>query len=71
MLVERVAVCWLQLHHIDTLAPRQVADEKQAQHWSQLQGQADRRYHAALQQLMTVQRLGGEAQRREPPRATA
>ena len=58
LLAERATLCWLQIHHADTLAAQSLAQSRQhADFWAKRQSGAHRRYLSSLAALVTLRRL--------------
>jgi hypothetical protein len=58
LLAERATLCWLQIHHVDTLAAQSLSQSRQhADFWAKRQSGAHRRYHSSLAALVTLRRL--------------
>ena len=58
LLVERVIVCWLQVHHYELLAARNAAEEMGLDDSNQKQvDRAHKRFLAAIRALATVRKL--------------
>ena len=58
LLAERVILCWLQVHHADSLAAQAFTKStKVADFWSKRQASAHRRYLTSLAALVTLRRL--------------
>lgn len=58
LLAERAVLCWLQLHHADSLAAQAFTKStKVAEFWGKRQASAHRRYLTTLGALVTLRRL--------------
>jgi hypothetical protein len=58
LLAERATLCWLQIHHADTLAAQSLSHSRQhADFWAKRQSGAHRRYLSSLAALVTLRRL--------------
>ena len=59
LLVERVVLCWFQVHYIDTIYAQNMntISPKQADYYQQHQDRAHRRYLSAIRTLAQVRRL--------------
>jgi hypothetical protein len=58
LLAERAVLCWLQLHHADSLAAQTLMKSTQlADFWCKRQSSAHRRYLTSLAALVTLRRL--------------
>ncbi|MEN6371847.1 MAG: hypothetical protein ABFD64_07510 [Armatimonadota bacterium] len=59
LLVERVAICWLQVHHLDTVYAQQMVNlsNRQQEFYQRSQERAHRRYMSAIRTLAQVKRL--------------
>ncbi len=63
LLAQRIAACWLQLHHIESIYALNVANNGFSGRWSESMqrsiGRAHRRYLSAIKTLVQVRRLLG------------
>jgi hypothetical protein len=58
LLAERVVLCWLQLHHADSVAVEAFSKSPRiAEFWAKRQASAHRRYLTSLAALATLRRL--------------
>jgi hypothetical protein len=58
LLAERATLCWLQIHHADTLAAQSLSQSRQhADFWAKRQSSAHRRFLTSLAALVTLRRL--------------
>jgi len=58
LLAERAVLCWLQVHHADTLAAQSLSQSKQlGDFWAKRQAGAHKRYLTSLGALVTLRRL--------------
>jgi hypothetical protein len=60
LLIERIAICWLQLSYAEVLYAKNIQDLgfQQAEHYEQRVSKAQARYLAAIRTLAQVRRLG-------------